>query len=89
MNDNTFHRYMRLLAESSSYVMLKDFDGKYKKKEKHMKKPYELIFDTICRRVQYEKDIMEMGNPRNRYKEWNKFLQQYIMLEKQLETGDK
>lgn len=54
-----------------------------------MKKAYDLIFDTICRRVQYEKDIMELGNKNNHYKEWSQFLQRYIMCEKYLDKGEK
>lgn len=58
------------------------------KEKKTMKQPYDKIFDTICNRVQWEKDNRELGKP-NQYKEWQSFLQRYIADEPFLDKGER
>nr|DAE55101.1 MAG TPA: hypothetical protein [Caudoviricetes sp.] len=53
-----------------------------------MKAPYDRIFDTICNRVQFEKDNLETGKP-NRYKQWQSFLARYMNDEKYLDKGER
>lgn len=65
-----------------------DYVDVLRPKEKMMKAPYDKIFDTICNRVQYEKDNRESGKP-NQYKQWQTFLQRYIADEQYLDRGER
>lgn len=53
-----------------------------------MKAPYDKIFDTICNRVQFEKDNLETGKP-NQYRQWQSFLERYLADEQYLDKGER